>query len=223
MSGMKKILSLAGAALLAGSFAASAATLSIVGGSASNLVAPKFNPAGGASLAASGLTAGSAVTAFDAASIVGGGLYLSGAAKLTLTFIGKEAGATDYVVELAGGTKIRNKLSELDTSISWGQSTGFVKFLFETLFPVPVGGMITNGVGSTDSDLGIAFSGITTSGMTQTVYALFDDGSPDNGPDRDYDDMIVRIDVASVPLPAGGVLLLTGLGGLALARRRKAA
>ena len=37
------------------------------------------------------------------------------------------------------------------------------------------------------------------------------------------DDLVARIDIASIPLPAGGLLLLGGLGGLGLAARRRSA
>ena len=41
--------------------------------------------------------------------------------------------------------------------------------------------------------------------------------------DRDFDDFALRIDIAPVPLPAAGFLLLAGLGAMgAVARRRKA-
>lgn len=42
-------------------------------------------------------------------------------------------------------------------------------------------------------------------------------------PTRDGSPVTFDFDVASVPLPAGGLLLLAALGGLGLARRRKAA
>lgn len=227
MSGMKKILGLAGAALLAGTVAASAATvLSIENGTATALN-DKFNPSvdnvsNGNDLAGLGLVNGTPITAFDTAvagGAIGGGLKVSGFSKITVTFLGKEAGATDYFVETVGMQNIRNKISEVGTSVSFTQGAGFVKFLFSTLFPTPVGAVITNGGTASDVDVGLAFGALFNN--DQSVYAFFDDGSPDGTPDEDYDDMVVRIDVQAIPLPAGGLLLLTGLAGLAAARRRK--
>jgi hypothetical protein len=36
-----------------------------------------------------------------------------------------------------------------------------------------------------------------------------------------HDDFLIRVNVAAVPLPAGGLLLIGALGGLAVLRRRK--
>lgn len=207
MSGMKKILGLAGAALLAGTFAVSAASLSVVGGSPFALKS-SFNPT--PDLSGLGLMPGTMVN-------VGGTLETDKASNVTVTFLGKEAGATDYFVETIGLGNIRNKLSEVGTSITFTQGMGAIKFLFETLFQG--GGTIANGGAPTDPDMSMAFSSVFNSG--KSVYAFFDDGSPNGAPDRDYDDMIVQIDIQAIPLPAGGLLLLTGLAGLAAARRRK--
>lgn len=223
MSVMTKILGLAGAALLATSVAGTAATLSLTGGSYDPLKAT-FNP----TTAVAGLAAGVNVTKYAVANNndpLGGGLNLLGQAKVTMTFVAKEAGAKDYIIETVGGQKLQNKTGTEGASISFTQSTlnAFLKILFTTgLFgnPQPT---ITNGGTSTDARMALAFSDVFNGG--QSVYALFDDGAPaqdpKRNPDRDYDDMIVRIDVQSVPLPAGGLLLLTGLGGLVVARRRK--
>ena len=52
---------------------------------------------------------------------------------------------------------------------------------------------------------------------SKKVLAFFGDGRGDS----DFDDMVVRISV--IPLPAGGLLLLTAMGGFAVARRKKKA
>ncbi len=73
----------------------------------------------------------------------------------------------------------------------------------------------------TKSD-GTAANGLGTSGLTWDLW--FDDGGASN--DDNHDDMAIRISVSAgsisqVPVPAAGLLLLTALGGLGVARRRK--
>ena len=53
-----------------------------------------------------------------------------------------------------------------------------------------------------------------------TAIALFDDGGA--GPDRDYDDIVMKISVAPVPLPPAILLFGTALAGLGWLRRRAA-
>ena len=212
----KKFLGLIAAGIMASFGAADAATLSISGGSASTLGA-NYNPT-----TATGLSAGSAVTKFTVATSgdsLGGGLVLTGQSRVTFTFLGKEAGAKDFIFETVGGLFLRNTVAA-GTSIVFDQLTtnAYVKFFFTTNLFLPATPKIVNGGVDDDKRLALAFSDVFNGGMS--VLALFDDGA--GKPDRDFDDMVVQIDVQAIPLPAGGLLLLTGLGGLALARRRKA-
>lgn len=52
-------------------------------------------------------------------------------------------------------------------------------------------------------------------------FLAFDDNGA--GPDDNHDDLLIRVRVSAVPLPAGGLLLIGGLGALAMVRRRKMA
>ncbi|MEL7256130.1 MAG: VPLPA-CTERM sorting domain-containing protein, partial [Pseudomonadota bacterium] len=74
------------------------------------------------------------------------------------------------------------------------------------------------------------YAWITKGGATsgETVFLFFDDGGA--GPDDNHDDFVVSLSVGGggnnpppspVPLPAGGLLMLGGLGAFAIARRRK--
>ncbi len=63
---------------------------------------------------------------------------------------------------------------------------------------------------------GYTFGALDYTGKSLTFVTA---GAPD---DNDIDFAFAGANVAAVPLPAGGLLLLTAIGGLAVARRRKA-
>ncbi len=75
--------------------------------------------------------------------------------------------------------------------------------------------LVGNGVQTT---LNTIFSSASTSLNQTLMFVWANSQTPKNGGTIGFD-----FDVSAVPLPAGGLLLITALGGLALTRRRKAA
>lgn len=210
----------------AGALAASAATFSVVG-----TVATPFPTAGSGSgdyslpLPAPLPTE---VYAFSnglsgvGVDMNGKGLVLSNSSKLVFTFLGNDSAFRNKSFSLG------SLLFDTDTA-SVGQQavrsslSGLLDLLFSTsgndLKPA---GSIENGTGIGGIGLSLGFS-ITADG--KTAYAFFDDGGSAPGlgkaTDLDYDDLAFSI--SAVPVPAGGLLLISGLGALAVARRRKQA
>lgn len=196
-------------AIIAASFAlapvaASAATLSVIGGTADNLDA-LYDP----SPATPGIGNGDNIKTFSG-SFAGNGLSVSSDALVTFTFLGKEAAAINTAME-AGGQTLSNT-DAAGTSMTATFTAGLIDFSFAT--NLSGGSSIQNGVGSTNGNLSLAFSDVVGNNK---VYAFFGDGIGD----VDHDDMVLEISVAAIPLPAGMLLLGTALGGLAIARRRK--
>ncbi|GHF74897.1 VPLPA-CTERM sorting domain-containing protein [Seohaeicola zhoushanensis] len=147
----------------------------------------------------------------------GPGLHLDKAATLTVTFLGKEAGATNVAFSL-GGDVSNNDLVGTSYKVSVG--AGALDFAFKSSLGT-VASNDGNFVDTATRRSAMGFSDIFTDGTTSYVYAYFDDSGA--GLDRDYDDMVVKITVSSVPVPAAGFLLIAGLGGLAALKRRKKA
>lgn len=210
MTTMTKLLAAGALASAMSAGAAQAATLSLDATGGSVIALPSsYNPPAG-----TGAVIGDLVTNFSGL-VFTGGLKVDGPATITFTFLGKEAGFTNSAMELVLGTGILSD-AIVGASMSFVQLTaGIVNFKFATN---GLGGAsITNGVGSTNAFLDMAFKAIDA----DSYLAFFGDGGGNN--DNDFDDMVVRIDVAAVPVPAAGFLLIGALGGLAAVRRRKTA
>lgn len=147
------------------------------------------------------------------------GLSVSGPAKITFTYLGYEASNTNYAADILGAF-FQNGVTAVGATYTATQAAGgLIDFLFGTSDPLSAQGTIANnGVGNPASpDFAIGYQWLSAT----SYLVLFDDIASG---DRDFDDIGVRIDVAPIPVPAAGFLLLGGLGVLgALSRRRKAA
>jgi opacity protein-like surface antigen len=146
------------------------------------------------------------------------GLAVSGRAKITFTYLGFEAGNKNQAVSLGGGMgSFVNGVSSVGDTISVVQTAaGLIEFIFQTL-NVPFASTIANHGAANPASKDFAIGYLYESPTSYVV--LFDDLFKG---DRDFDDLGMRISVASAPLPAGWLLLLGGLGALAFARRRRA-
>ena len=179
--------------------AAQAVTFTLAGGDAPSALPSNFNPNPGAADLAPGV-----MVTRNAA------LSLSARGRVTFSYLGSEAGYTNEF--WLDGERFDNKQAS-NPSFTLDLDAGLAPFAFHTAHPA---GTVANGASS-----GFYQSIALFQKSPTTVFALFNDASTS---DKDYDDMVVRMDVAPVPLPAAAWLILAGMAGLgAVARRRAAA
>lgn len=183
--------------------------------------------------AGSGVVDGGQVTELSGAEKTGAnGLFLSGPADLTFTYLGHEAGFVNQFL-FADELLFQNHTAFGQSGSTIGDSVtrtvaggGFLDFAFTTNGGGGAPGVLANDGEVTGRDVNIAYSALFNADTS--VIVLFGDGTGNS----DNDDLAVRIDVAGltspdgaavVPLPAAAWMLLAGLGGLAAVARSKKA
>lgn len=207
-----KINTLLTAAVLAATLAggAQATTVTVTGSS--------LTPAGNNDFLDEMTTAIGALTFFAPSS-----LSVVGPVRLTFTAVGAESGLNNGFTAVGFGGFLENG--------NFGEGTNFLGSGAGSFAGTFAGGSLQTllsfftqgGSGpaaapdGTNTQFGVFTRG---TGPQTTVFLAFDD-NPGN-PDDNHDDFIVRMDVAAIPVPAAGLLLVGALGGLAALRRRKA-
>lgn len=152
------------------------------------------------------------------AKTTGNGLFLTGPGQLTFTYLGFEAGNSNFSAR-GGSTVFINGVSAFGLTVSGLQlGAGLVDFAFGTTSPQSAVGTFRNDGVANPASANYAIGYRRQSDTS--YYVLFDDIASG---DRDFDDIGMRIDVAPVPLPAAGLMMLSVVGGIAVLRRRFAA
>lgn len=144
------------------------------------------------------------------------GLSLSGPADIIYTYIGFEAGNTNFSLGASSSAQFsQSSVPGTSTSGPFSVLGGLLDFAFQTTLPSLA--TITNN-GSANPNVSNFAIGFKVAADGQSAFIYFDDIASG---DQDFDDFVVRVNV--VPVPAAGFLLLGALGGLAALRRRKTA
>jgi hypothetical protein len=218
-----KITSLLSAAALGLSLAgaAQAATVTVTGNTTTTM--PRGNDFVDEMRAAYGQ--GSQLTFLNSADITAPGWPV----RLTFTAVGAESGLNNgFGVNIAGFGRLFENRNFGDNATFAGSDPA------RTLTGIFAGGSLdgilrffTQGRQGAETgvvELGEAAFGVFVQqgvGAHTTLFLGFDD-APKRA-DSDFDDFMIRMDVAAVPVPAAGLLMLGALGGLAALRRRRAA
>jgi len=185
---------LAGLMLIGGTAQAAVLSLDLTN-STPGVLPGNFNPSG-----APGVGPGTPITIYSGPAIAGsvGGLKIDTAANVKFEFVGKEAGAAN-TFDL-GGDLFNTNTSVPGSSAQVNVAAGIIPFLFHT------GALSAQNGGPIAANLSIAFANLGHG----SFLALFNDGPIDS----DFDDMVVRVSVSAVPLPAAAWLLISAVLGL---------
>ena len=149
-----------------------------------------------------------------------GNLVLSEAGEITYTYVGSEAqfmnrifqvGALNYVTPSTGPEFVPGASDSARGPFA--TAAGFVPFTFQS----PLGS-VANGMNNGDNEPNFGVM-IDANGLGATLF--FNDSGA--GPDRDFDDMIVRAAVRGVvvPEPSTYALMAVGLGIMGFIGRRR--
>lgn len=156
-------------------------------------------------------------------------LILSGPANLTFSLVAAESGfqntllfdGTSVITETANGGSgtdfTTNVLQGQQFTTSFGGGDLASVLTFEAL---DFSGPATLSFTAADHEFGV-FADAASIGALTTFYLALDDNGANI--DDNHDDIIIRVDVAPIPLPAAAWMLLAGLGGLVGMRRFKRA
>lgn len=150
-------------------------------------------------------------------------------ATVRVDLIGSEAGNANTFTMGGGsvsggqnGNNVEADINGLDSFIA-SIAAGDLSFVFDSLRPATgATGSVANG-GNPQVEFGqinffASFGPGNEDDRSGSTLWLFLDDIGQTGGDN-HDDLVIRI--SAVPLPAGAVLLMTGLGAMALRRKRK--